>query len=128
MNQSRGSADGRVTIGFWHRAERRGAWRSPRTVSVKPRARIRGNYASGTAAALDRLMAVTPDTLAGRLILLSGPPGFEVGPLPPPEAAAWLGRADGVTSAMTLAELYAQRNARAPISSAQPPATVGLYL
>jgi hypothetical protein len=29
---------------------------------------------------------------------------------------------------MTLAELYAQRNARAPMSSAEPPASVGLYL
>src|SRR5262249_18102137 len=74
-DRSRGSADGRVTIGFWHHAERRGAWRSPRTVNVEPWARIRGNYATSTAAALERLMAVTPDTPAGRLILLYGPPG-----------------------------------------------------
>jgi hypothetical protein len=29
---------------------------------------------------------------------------------------------------MTLADLYAERNAPAPISSVQPPAAVGLYL
>lgn len=247
-DRGRGSAEERrVTIGFWHYAQRCGAWRSPRTVSIEPWAQIRGNYASGTAQALDRLMAVTPDTLAGRLVLLYGPPGtgkttvlrslanawlpwcqtdcvldperlftdpgylmevalddedddepalwrlllledcdeligddakrgagqalsrllnltdgllgqgrrvlvaittnedirvlhpaairpgrclaqIEVGPLPPPEAAAWLGRPDAVASAMTLAELYAERNVRAPISSGEPPATVGLYL
>jgi hypothetical protein len=240
---------GRVPIGFWHRSERRGPCRFARTVSAEPWARIRGNYASATAAAMDQLMALTPDALTGRLILLYGPPGtgkttalrslahewqrwcetdcvldpeallcdpgylmevalgdedddddaapqwrlllledcdelihgdakrasgqalsrllnltdgllgqgrrvlaaittnedirvlhpaatrpgrclaqIEVGPLPPLEATAWLGRADGASAAMTLAELYAQRNARAPISSAQPHATVGLYL
>lgn len=245
----RSASIGRVPIGFWHRSERRGPCRFARTVSAEPWARIRGNYASATAAAMDQLMALTPDALTGRLILLYGPPGtgkttalrslahewqrwcetdcvldpeallcdpgylmevalgdedddddaapqwrlllledcdelihgdakrasgqalsrllnltdgllgqgrrvlaaittnedirvlhpaatrpgrclaqIEVGPLPPLEATAWLGRADGASAAMTLAELYAQRNARAPISSAQPPATVGLYL
>jgi hypothetical protein len=241
--------DGRVTIGFWHRSERRGPCRSARRVSAEPWSKIRGNYAGLTAAAMDRLMAVTPESLSGQLILLYGPPGtgkttalralarewlpwcdtdcvidpetlftdprylmelvigddddeddagarwrlllledcdeliggdakrssgqalsrllnltdgllgqgrhvlvaittnedlralhpaairpgrclaqIEVGPFPAGEAAAWLDRqADGIP-AMTLAELYARRNARAPISSAQPPAAVGLYL
>ena len=240
--------DGRVTIGFWHRSERRGPCRSARRVSAEPWSMIRGNYPRATAAAMDRLMAVTPASLSGQLILLYGPPGtgkttalralarewlpwcdtdcvidpetlfadprylmelaigdddedeaaarwrlllledcdelicdeakrssgqalsrllnltdgllgqgrhvlvaittnedlralhpaairpgrclaqIEVGPFPAREAAAWLDRpADGVP-AMTLAELYARRNARAPISSAQPPAAVGLYL
>src|SRR5262249_23205526 len=79
------------------------------------------------------LAAITPNEDTRVLPPAATRPGrclaqIEVGPLAPPEAAAWLGRSDGITSAMTLAELYAQRNARAPISSAQPPATVGLYL
>jgi hypothetical protein len=241
--------DGRVTIGFWHRSERRGPCRAARRVSAEPWAAIRGNYASATAAALDQLMAITPATLAGHLILLYGPPGtgkttalralarewlpwcetdcvidpetlfgeprylmelvigddededemvapwrlllledcdeliggdakrssgqalsrllnltdgllgqgrhvlvaittnedllalhpatirpgrcmaqIEVGPFPAAEAAGWLGRPDDSVPEMTLAELYARRNARAPISSAQPAAAVGLYL
>lgn len=242
-------SDGRVTIGFWHRSERRGPCRSVRRVSAEPWSTIRGNYALGTAAALDRLMAVTPASLSGQLILLYGPPGtgkttalralarewlpwcdtdcvidpetlfaeprylmelvigddddeedaearwrlllledcdeligedakrsagqalsrllnltdgligqgrhvlvaittnedlralhpaairpgrclaqIEVGPFPAAEAATWLGQpADGVP-AMTLAELYARRDARAPICSTPPPAAVGLYL
>ena len=67
--------DGRVTIGFWSHSPRRGPCRSARMVGADSWADIRGNYASDTAAAMDRLMAVTPATLAGRLILLYGPPG-----------------------------------------------------
>ena len=242
------SGDGRVTIGFWHRSERRGPCRSARRVSAEPWSTIRGNYPGATAAAMDRLMAVTPASLSGQLILLYGPPGtgkttalralarewlpwcdtdcvidpetlfadprylmelaigdddedeaaarwrlllledcdeligeeakrssgqalsrllnltdgllgqgrhvlvaittnedlralhpaairpgrclaqIEVGPFPAGEAAAWLDRPANGIPAMTLAELYARKNARAPISSAQPPAAVGLYL
>ena len=240
--------DGRVTIGFWHRSERRGPCRSARRVSAEPWSKIRGNYAGLTTAAMDKLMAVTPESLSGQLILLYGPPGtgkttalralarewlpwcdtdcvidpetlfadprylmelvigddddddaaarwrlllledcdeliggdakrssgqalsrllnltdgllgqgrrvlvaittnedlralhpaairpgrclaqIEVGPFPAREAAAWLGRPANGIPAMTLAELYARRNARAPISSAQPTPAVGLYL
>lgn len=240
--------DGRVTIGFWHRSERRGPCRSARRVSAEPWSAIRGNYPRATAGAMDRLMAVTPASLSGQLILLYGPPGtgkttalralarewlpwcdtdcvidpetlfadprylmelvigdddeddaaarwrlllledcdeligdeakrssgqalsrllnltdgllgqgrhvlvaittnedlralhpaairpgrclaqIEVGPFPAADAAAWLDRPADDIPAMTLAELYARRNARAPISSAQPPAAVGLYL
>jgi hypothetical protein len=64
-----------VTIGFWHRLERRGACRIARTVRAPAWGDIRMNYSSATAAALDRLMAVAPDDLAGQLMLLYGPPG-----------------------------------------------------
>ncbi|HEX7992529.1 MAG TPA: DUF5925 domain-containing protein [Streptosporangiaceae bacterium] len=236
-----------VTIGFWHRLERRGACRIARTVRAPAWADIRMNYGSATAAALDRLMTVAPDDLAGQLMLLYGPPGtgkttalralarewqrwcetdcvldpellfadpgylmeaalgdddgpaegrwrlllledcdeligadakrasgqalsrllnltdgllgqgrrvlvaittnedvrslhpavvrpgrclaqIEVGPLDPAEAAAWLGSDSEVASPLTLADLYARRRAGAPISSALPPARVGLYL
>ena len=53
---------------------------------------------------------------------------IEVGPLPQAEAAAWLGGAEDVASPLTLADLYARRNAGAPISSAAPADRVGLYL
>jgi hypothetical protein len=53
---------------------------------------------------------------------------IEVGPLPPAEAAAWLGDADELMSGLTLADLYARRTTGAPISSAVPPTRVGLYL
>jgi Domain of unknown function (DUF5925)/ATPase family associated with various cellular activities (AAA) len=236
-----------VTIGFWHRLERRGAYRIARTVRAPAWRDIRMNYGSATAAAIDQLMAVTPDDLAGQLLLLYGPPGtgkttalralarewqrwcgtdcvldpealfadpgylmeaalgddetpgegrwrlllledcdeligadakrasgqalsrllnltdgllgqgrrvlvaittnedirslhpavvrpgrclaqIEVGPLAPAEAAAWLGASGDVASPLTLADLYARRRAGAPISSALPPARVGLYL
>ncbi len=236
-----------VTIGFWHRLERRGAYRIARTVRAPAWGDIRMNYGSATAAALDRLMAVAPDDLAGQLMLLYGPPGtgkttalralarewqrwcetdcvldpeslfadpgylmeaalgdddgpadgrwrlllledcdeligadakrasgqalsrllnltdgllgqgrrvlvaittnedirslhpavvrpgrclaqIEVGPLAPAEAAAWLGSDGDIASPLTLADLYARRRAGAPISSALPPARVGLYL
>ncbi len=240
--------DDQVTIGFWHRSDRRGACRSARRVSSQSWDEITRNYAAATAAALNRLMAVTPESLAGQLLLLYGPPGtgkttalralarewhgwcetdcvvdpetlfsdpgylmeviigddheagapgrwrlllledcdeliaadakrasgqalsrllnltdgllgqgrrvlvaittnedlralhpaatrpgrclaqIEVGPLPPDEAARWLGQPGEPAPAMTLAELYAQCGTQAPISSAEPPAPVGLYL
>jgi hypothetical protein len=67
--------EGLVTAGFWHRLERRGAYRVARTVGAPAWRDIRVNYGAATAAALDRLMAVAPDELAGQLLLLYGPPG-----------------------------------------------------
>src|SRR5258708_39518608 len=52
----------------------------------------------------------------------------EVGPFPAAEAAAWLGQPDDGSGPMTLADLYARQNCQQPISSAQPPAKIGLYL
>ena len=71
----RAAGKDQVAMGFWYRTERRGPVRSARPVSADPWSGIRGNYAVATAGALDRLMAVTPETLSGRLILLYGPPG-----------------------------------------------------
>jgi hypothetical protein len=244
----RSQGDGRVTIGFWHRSERRGASRAVRKVVAQSWAEIRRNYSGDTATALDRLMAVEPAALSGQLLLLYGPPGtgkttalralarewlpwcdtdcvvdpetlfndpgylmeviigddddsdvdgrwrlllledcdeliggdakrssgqalsrllnltdgllgqgrhvlvaittnedlrslhpaairpgrclaqVEVGPFPAAEAALWLDQPEAGVGAMTLADLYARRNAREPISSAQPPPRIGLYL
>jgi len=244
---TRPADDDAITIGFWHRTERRGAFRAARAVTAEPWANIRANYASGTASALDRLMAVSPARLPGRLVLLYGPPGtgkttalrslarewrpwcetdcvldpevllgdpsyliqaalgeetdeaaerwrlllledcdeliaddakrasgqalsrllnltdgllgqgrnvlvgittnedirslhpaairpgrclaqIEVGLLPAREAAAWLGRARGITAPMTLADMYASRAAAEPIASAGQAVRPGLYL
>ena len=61
-------------VGFWHLGSR-GVVRSERPVRTATWQSIRRNYASDTAAALDHLMALTPQTLNGRLLLLHGPPG-----------------------------------------------------
>lgn len=240
--------DDQVTIGFWHRSDRRGSCRSARQVSSQSWEQIRRNYSAGTAAAMERLMTVTPASLAGQLLLLYGPPGtgkttalralarewhawcdtdcvvdpetlfsdpgylmeviigddheaecdgrwrlllledcdeliaadakrasgqalsrllnltdgllgqgrhvlvaittnedlralhpaatrpgrclaqIEVGPMPPAEAAAWLGQPGDSAPAMTLAELYARITTGSPISSELPASAVGLYL
>jgi uncharacterized protein DUF5925/ATPase family protein associated with various cellular activities (AAA) len=64
-----------VSMGFWHRSPRRGPHRAARRMSAAPWAAIRANYAPATAAALDELMAVTPETVHGHLVLLHGAPG-----------------------------------------------------
>jgi len=66
---------GSVTMGFWHRSPRRGPYRACRRMSAAPWASIRANYPLATADALGTLMAVTPDTVHGRLVLLHGAPG-----------------------------------------------------
>src|SRR5690348_2762190 len=73
--EKRPADDGLVSIGFWHRLDRRGAFRSARSVLAPPWADIRVNYAEAAAGALDKLMAVTPGSLSGQLLLLYGPPG-----------------------------------------------------
>lgn len=64
-----------VEVGFWYQSTRRGVCRTTRTIATTPWAGIRRNYAARVAAALDQLMAVTPDAVNGRLILLHGQPG-----------------------------------------------------
>lgn len=64
-----------VSMGFWHRNPRRGPHRAARRMSAARWAAIRANYAPATAAALDGLMAVTPETVHGHLVLLHGAPG-----------------------------------------------------
>jgi hypothetical protein len=67
--------DGAVSMGFWHYSSRRGAYRAGRRMSAAPWAEIRANYPRAAAAALDALVAVTPDTMRGHLVLLNGAPG-----------------------------------------------------
>lgn len=54
---------------------------------------------------------------------------IEVGPLPPAEAARWLGTPAGIgPRGATLAELYALRNEQSPVVSESPTDRIGLYL
>jgi hypothetical protein len=64
----------KVSIGFWHSGGR-GAVLKARMIAVDPWEEIRRNYTARAAAALDQLMAVSPDQVPGRLLLLHGPPG-----------------------------------------------------
>ncbi|GAA0799200.1 DUF5925 domain-containing protein [Spirilliplanes yamanashiensis] len=66
--------DKAVGIGFWHLGQH-GPRRVERKITAEPWDAIRANYAAPAATALDRLMAVTPDAVNGRLLLLHGPPG-----------------------------------------------------
>jgi hypothetical protein len=66
--------DGIVPFGFWHLASH-GPVRNERSVSVAPWASIRRNYAETVASVLDDVVALEPECLAGRLLLLHGPPG-----------------------------------------------------
>jgi hypothetical protein len=66
--------DGAVSIGFWHKSPH-GGRRSGRRVSADPWADIKPNYSAAAASALGGLLGVTPQTAAGRLILLHGAPG-----------------------------------------------------
>jgi hypothetical protein len=64
----------KVTIGFWHCGARGGA-RKSRTITVDPWPRIRRNYSADAASALEQLVALAPECISGRLVLLHGPPG-----------------------------------------------------
>ncbi|MEU4267383.1 DUF5925 domain-containing protein [Streptomyces sp. NPDC026092] len=64
-----------VTMGFWYVSPRRGPHRTTRQISAGTWEEIRPNYTAPVADAMDRLMKVTPDDIAGRLLLLHGPPG-----------------------------------------------------
>lgn len=64
-----------VDMGFWHLTQKRGACRDNRRIATPAWAEIRRNYASGVAAAIDKLTAVKPETINGRLMLLHGAPG-----------------------------------------------------
>jgi hypothetical protein len=67
--------DGAVSMGFWRRSPQRGAYRAGRRMQAAPWAGVRANYPLAAAAWLDELMAVTPDTVHGHLVLLYGAPG-----------------------------------------------------
>lgn len=62
-----------VSMGFWYFDSV--SRRRVRDIAAPTWPEIRGNYTSGVAAAFDRLLATTADDLAGRLLLLHGPPG-----------------------------------------------------
>ncbi|WP_184572977.1 DUF5925 domain-containing protein [Streptomyces zagrosensis] len=64
-----------VTMGFWYVSPRRGPYRTTRQISAGTWPEIRANYTAPVAEAMDQLMKVTPDDIAGRLLLLHGPPG-----------------------------------------------------
>jgi hypothetical protein len=67
-------AQDRVDMGFWHSGPH-GAQRRERSITATPWAAIRGNYSAGATAAVDRLAAISPADVTGRLLLLHGPPG-----------------------------------------------------
>jgi hypothetical protein len=67
--------DDTVTIGFWHVSAHRGPVRHNRRITAPAWEEIRDNYAQPVAVALEELMALTGDSLRGRLLLLHGPPG-----------------------------------------------------
>ncbi|MFG2192440.1 DUF5925 domain-containing protein [Streptomyces sp. NPDC048639] len=64
-----------VQMGFWYVSPRRGPHRTTRQISAGTWEEIRPNYTAPVAEAMGRLMEVTPDDIAGRLLLLHGPPG-----------------------------------------------------
>ncbi|MFC4125070.1 DUF5925 domain-containing protein [Nocardia rhizosphaerae] len=67
-------ADTTVEMGFWHMDSRR-PLRRRRRITAPDWPQIRGNYAAGVAASLDRLMALEVADIRGRLVLLHGEPG-----------------------------------------------------
>ncbi|MCZ1010704.1 DUF5925 domain-containing protein [Streptomyces lydicus] len=64
-----------VAMGFWYFSPRRGPHRTSRQISAGTWEEIRPNYTAPVADAMDRLMKVAPEEIAGRLLLLHGPPG-----------------------------------------------------
>lgn len=65
---------GEVEIGFWHQSQT-GATRTARSVACDTWDDIRANYETGAGTAIGRLMATTPETVNGRLIIMHGSPG-----------------------------------------------------
>ncbi|GAB7107355.1 hypothetical protein JCM4814A_56690 [Streptomyces phaeofaciens JCM 4814] len=64
-----------VTMGFWYVSPRRGPHRTTRQISAGTWDEVRPNYTAPVAEAMDHLMGTTPEDIAGRLLLLHGPPG-----------------------------------------------------
>ena len=64
-----------VTMGFWYVSPRRGPHRTTRQIAAGTWAEVRANYTAPVAEAMDGLMKTTPEDIAGRLLLLHGPPG-----------------------------------------------------
>lgn len=66
--------DDKVDMGFWYRSAR-GPFRSTRAIAAPRWPEIAQNYSSDSASALGKLMAAQSSDVAGRLVLLHGPPG-----------------------------------------------------
>ncbi|MFB4319772.1 DUF5925 domain-containing protein [Actinomadura sp. 21ATH] len=66
--------DTHVEMGFWHMGPH-GPVRTERAISADSWTDIRRNYTAPVAEALDRVMNLERDDIAGRLLLLHGPPG-----------------------------------------------------
>ncbi|MFJ9605740.1 DUF5925 domain-containing protein [Kitasatospora sp. NPDC101176] len=64
-----------VPMGFWHLSDRGYPLRSVRDTRVPEWEGIRGNYSGSAATRIGRLVATTPDTLTGTVVLMHGPPG-----------------------------------------------------
>ncbi|GAA0410346.1 hypothetical protein Acor_35400 [Acrocarpospora corrugata] len=63
-----------VSMGFWWMSEH-GRRRSGKKITTSPWESVRPNYPRAATGRLDQLMAVRPDDVNGRLLLLHGPPG-----------------------------------------------------
>ncbi|RFU38298.1 AAA family ATPase [Actinomadura logoneensis] len=63
-----------IEMGFWHFGKH-GPQHSERSITADPWSGVRRNYSAGVAEALDRVMALRPDDVGGRILLLHGPPG-----------------------------------------------------
>jgi hypothetical protein len=64
-----------VAMGFWHLAAGRGPVRARRRIEAPGWDAVRGNYTRPVAEAFDGLMRLKPEQVAGRLLLMHGPPG-----------------------------------------------------
>ena len=70
-----GDEDETATVSFWHQSRCGAPSSVERDVDVERWEAIRGNYSMPAASALEAVMDIGPDELAGRLLLLHGPPG-----------------------------------------------------
>lgn len=61
-------------MGFWWRGPH-GGHRSEKPITTQGWDQIKGNYSGQAQGPIERLMATTPEQIAGRLVLLHGPPG-----------------------------------------------------
>lgn len=66
--------DSQITMGFWHYGSH-GPQRRERTISAAAWSQVTGNYGTEIGTALQKLMALRPEEISGRLLLLHGPPG-----------------------------------------------------
>ena len=66
--------DERVEIGFWHLTGH-GPRRRARPIAAAPWPEIRRNYPAAVAAAVDQLVAIGPEQVNGRIMLIHGAPG-----------------------------------------------------